>query len=219
MMIKIQFLSVLFVLIIGLMSFPKVSLAVFGYTPDVQPMNGGLVELYGQTLNMDKTYYPVGSYSWDQIKGRLPHVLPEASEGSKTAEELCDHANLLYRLYSRDNREMIDTLAREFAAKQNPEDDSADSSAFLHKFYDNVANRLYGVSNKGLSELINAFGKEQTDRLKAAKSSAVSELLVSYVLDAAILNCSDHALKNGYGRVWTPSLDGSASEETKDPSP
>ena len=170
----------------------------------VQKMDAWPVELYGQILNLDEIYHPVGSFNWEQIKPKLTEVLPESQQKSKSAANLCDHMDLLYRLYSKDNRTVINSLAEDFEKIRPLSEDVKWGENGLHPYYSAIEQRLQSTSDEGVGELLKRFSEKDSVRIFALRQSVIRELLVSYVHDAALLNCPDHAAANGYEPAWVP---------------
>ena len=183
-----------------------VAVAGFSYSAfaaersEVLKMDNASVELYGHVLDMGSVYRLHGAYTWDDLKDRIPEVLPESATNAMSAAELCDHISDLHKLYLKDNSIMFNSLAEDLEKYKSSSSEITEADG-LHPHFYAVSSRLYSSSKKGVSELFKAFPDDQSVRLITAQSSAMSELLVSYVHDAALANCADHAKSKGYSPV------------------
>lgn len=179
---------------------------------ELSPENNSPVEVYGQVLDMAKVTQPDDFYTWDVLRPRMIKVLPESVEKSLAADQLCDHLHMMHNLYSKDNELAIFKLAGALNQSGSPLVEEAKAVDDMYPSYYAVSSRLFDPS-QGVEALFEAL-PDKKDEILMAQNMVLNELVVSYVHDAAVANCSVHAQQKGYSQIWAPIA---AYEPSEDP--
>lgn len=168
----------------------------------------GPVEIYGQKLEPEKidlgkntlTDYPV--YTWSDLKGNLPSVLPAAKTETKSPESLCDHIVNLHTAYEVTLEKLEQPFIQDLTVAY------PDNAAY------EVTERTASPSPEALNDLVKATEKmvqenyppekrEKAQDIMIGRLSMLRDVTVDYltllmVRDAALDNCPIHAAQKGY---------------------
>lgn len=169
---------------------PKVEIAQ-QETPQI------LTEVYGQTLDLTDIHISDEDYTWNQLKALLPKVLPDAATLEKSAEVLCDDLGHQYTRFSIDTERLIAVVTSEMVRARSPLILDAETKEVVELPEDIVSGILLSKDMKDVQALSDALPDHKSE-VKLARDRMLGVVLLTYLHDAAILNCSDYAQKKGY---------------------
>lgn len=166
--------------------------------PDAQAASGGVL-LYGQTLHPEQVKFQSSDYTWKDLRGLVPKLLPDAQKTQLSAEQTCDHIVQMTKLYLIEVDEVSNGLAFKLGQHiKNIEDPDLE-----------LSNKLTSRSPKALLELLQWLPDDQSQTIMA-KDLTLKSLAMILVHDAALANCPEYAKEKEYYPI--ESYDGPYSE-------
>lgn len=176
-----------------------ISLGVMGaFAGAASAADDAAVSVYGQSLRPGLIKFTDSDYTWNDLKGQVLKVLPDAAKVKLSAEKTCDHLVKMNDLYLIEVDEVVNNLAAPFA-KTLPDpgpDGYIDGEQELSA-------RLASRSPQVFNELMSKMPDDQS-KIVLAKEVMLRSLTVSLLHDAALANCPEHAKARGYMAVTAP---------------
>jgi len=143
------------------------------------------VKVYGQTLRPQDVQFRSSDYTWEDLEGYLPQVLPKSQSASMSAEQFCDHIVLLTNSHASDVEQ-----AQEVLAYKAGQDTSAISDVFSMK------------PGNALGEL-QARLPNDAGQIMMTLDRTKQHLALILLHDAALKNCPAYAQEKGYSPLTT----------------